>query len=468
MTVCRLRIKGMTCTSCSTSIETSLNKVLGVKKVQISLATEEALIQYDAKFINYKQIIDKIDHDLGFMASLISVGEERNKVILKVDGVHTIQGMHMIKMSLEALPGVDLVELDVEIENVIISYDPDQTGPRYFIEIIESIGSNYQASLYNPNGHGGADRAKEIARYKNHFLWSCTFTIPVFLLSMVFMYIHVLHDVLEIRVVNMLTVGQLLRWILATPVQFVFGRKFYIGAYNALSHGSANMDVLVTMGTNAAYFYSVYIVLHAATSPGFTGNDFFETSAMLISFILLGKYLEVLAKGKTSEAISQLLELAPETAILLDIEKSSNSGGGTVLSEKEISTQLIQRNDIIKVLPGSKVPTDGIIVWGHSHVNESMITGESKPVQKKQGDEVIGGTMNESGVLHVKATRVGAETALAQIVRLVEAAQMAKAPVQKLADAISRYFVPFVSVSFPGKEFDKLQFLKIKTNPHLL
>jgi Cu+-exporting ATPase len=220
------------------------------------------------------------------------------------------------------------------------------------------------------------------------------------------------------------------------------------------------MDVLVTMGTNAAYFYSVYIVLRAATSSSFIGNDFFETSAMLISFILLGKYLEVLAKGKTSEAIAQLLELAPETATLLDIDKSCSASGGMVLSEKEISTQLIQRNDIIKILPGSKVPIDGTIVWGRSHLNESMITGESKPVQKKEGDEVIGGSINQSGVLHVRATRVGAETALAQIVRLVEAAQMAKAPVQKLADGISRHFVPFVSIPFLGnKQFGKLSVL---------
>lgn len=442
-TICRLRIKGMTCTSCSSSIESYLNKVSGVKKAEISLATEEAIIQYDPKSINYKQIMEVID-DMGYMADLISAGEERDKVTLKVEGAHSVEGMHLIKISLEALPGVKSVEMDVEGEKVIVSYDPDQTGPRCFIEVIESTGSSpdyYKASLYMHPGYGAPDRTEEITRYKRSFLWSCICTVPIFLLSMVFMYIPAIEGGLDAKVVNMLTIGQLLRWLLATPVQFVFGRQFYVGAFKSLRHGSANMDVLVALGTNAAYFYSVYIVLRASMSANFTGNDFFETSAMLISFILLGKFLEILAKGKTSEAIAKLMNLAPATATLLHIDEDGN-----VMSESEISTQLIQRNDIIKVVPGSKVPTDGLVIWGQSHVNESMITGEARPVPKRQGDRVIGGTMNQSGVLHVKATHVGSETALSQIVRLVEAAQMAKAPVQKLADGISRYFVPSVVV----------------------
>jgi Cu+-exporting ATPase len=161
---------------------------------------------------------------------------------------------------------------------------------------------------------------------------------------MVFMYIPGIKEGLDKKVVNMLTVGALLRWILSTPVQFVIGRRFYIGAYNSLRHGSANMDVLIAFGTNAAYFYSVYAVLRSATSPTFKSTDFFETSAMLISFILLGKFLEVVAKGKTSEAISKLMNLAPVTATLLTVDEQNN-----VLEEREISSQLIQRNDVIKV-----------------------------------------------------------------------------------------------------------------------
>jgi Cu+-exporting ATPase len=201
------------------------------------------------------------------------------------------------------------------------------------------------------------------------------------------------------------------------------------------------MDVLIALGTNAAYFYSVYSVLRSATSPSFESADFFETSSMLISFILLGKYLEVLAKGKTSEAIAKLMDLAPGTAILLTLDDQGN-----VSSEEEIDSRLIQRNDVIKIIPGAKIASDGFVIWGQSHVNESMITGEARPVAKRKGDTVIGGTVNENGVLHIKATRVGSESALSQIVRLVESAQMAKAPVQKFADRISRYFVPLVSI----------------------
>lgn len=159
--------------------------------------------------------------------------------------------------------------------------------------------------------------------------------------------------------------------------------RFYVGAYHALKRGYSNMDVLVALGTNAAYFYSVYIIVKALISDSFEGQDLFETSSMLVSFILLGKYLEVVAKGKTSDALSKLTELAPETAVLLTLDKD-----GSVISEVEISTQLLQRNDFIKIVPGEKVPVDGVVIKGQSHVNESMITGEARPIAKKPGDKV--------------------------------------------------------------------------------
>ena len=240
----------------------------------------------------------------------------------------------------------------------------------------------------------------------------------------------------------MLNTGEIIRCVLATPVQFLIGWRFYYGSYKALRRGSANMDVLIALGTNAAYFYSLYSVLRAASSPGFKGEDFFETSSMLITFILLGKYLEVMAKGKTSDAISKLMKLTPDTAILLSLDSE-----GQVTGEEEIDGRLIQKNDVIKILPGVKVASDGYVVWGKSHVDESMMTGEANLVAKRKGDTVIGGTLNANGVLHVKVTRVGSESALAQIIRLVESAQLAKAPVQKLADTISKFFVPLV-ISF--------------------
>ncbi|KAL7160122.1 hypothetical protein ABFS83_01G072800 [Erythranthe nasuta] len=438
--VCRIRIKGMTCTSCSTTVESALQSLPGVQRAQVALATEEAEIRYNPNILTSTQILEAVE-DSGFEATLISTGEEdRCKIHLQVDGVRTESSMRIIGDSLQALPGVQDMDFDLELNKVSLSYQPDLTGPRNFIEVIESTGSGrYKAKIFPEGTSRGSHRGEEIKKYYKSFLWSLVFTIPVFLLSMVFMYIPGIKHGLETKIVNMLNIGEVLRWILSTPVQFIIGRRFYVGAYKALRHGSANMDVLIALGTNAAYFYSVYSVLRAATSPNFESTDFFETSSMLISFILLGKYLEVLAKGKTSDAIEKLMDLAPETATLLTLD-----GEGNVLHEEEIDSRLIQKNDVMKIIPGAKLPCDGFVMWGQSHVNESMITGESRPVGKRKGDLVIGGTVNTNGVLHIKAKKVGSESALAQIVRLVESAQMAKAPVQKLADRISKFFVPLV------------------------
>ncbi|CAL5069316.1 unnamed protein product [Urochloa decumbens] len=439
--VCRLHIKGMTCTSCTNTVESALQAFPGVQRASVALATEEAEIRYDRRIVAANELIKAVE-ETGFEAVLITTGEDRNRIDLKIDGVLNERLIMILESSIQALPGVEDIKVDTELHKITISYKPDQTGPRDLIEVIESATSgDITASIY-PEAEGREHhRYGEIKRYKQSFLWSLIFTIPVFLTSMVFMYIPGLKDGLEKKVVNMMSIGELLRWILSTPVQFIIGHKFYSGAYKAVCHGSPNMDVLIALGTNTAYFYSVYSVLRAAISENYTSTDFFETSSMLISFILLGKYLEILAKGKTSEAIAKLMDLAPETATLLIHDHEGN-----VVGEKEIDSRLIQKNDVIKVVPGGKVASDGFVIWGQSHVNESMITGESRPVAKRKGDTVIGGTVNENGVLHVRATFVGSESALAQIVRLVESAQMAKAPVQKFADQISRVFVPLVIV----------------------
>lgn len=430
----------MTCTSCSSTVESALTSLPGVQTAQVALATEEAEIFYDPRVISYNQLLQAVE-DTGFEAILIGVGEDISKIDIQVDGFKTDHSLKTIARSLQSLPGVQETETYPELKKISISYKANLTGPRTFIEVIESSGSGHFKAMIYPEDQDGREsrRKQEIKQYYKCFLWSLVFTIPVFLTSMVFMYVPLIKKVLDIKVVNMLTIGEILRWELATLVQFIVGRRFYIGSYKALRHGSPNMDVLIALGTNAAYFYSVYIVLRAANSRDFKGTDFFETSSMLITFILLGKYLEVLAKGKTSEAIAKLIKLAPDTALLLNLDDEGN-----VTSEQEIDSRLIQKNDVIKIIPGAKVASDGLVLWGQSHVNESMITGESRPVAKRKGDTVIGGTVNENGVLHIKATRVGSESALAQIVRLVESAQMAKAPVQKFADRISKYFVPLV------------------------
>lgn len=438
--MCRIHIKGMTCTSCSSTVESVLQGFRGVLNASVALTTEEAEIKYNPRLVSANHLMEAVK-DTGFDSELISTGEDRNTIQLKIEGIRSEQSMRMVESSLQALPGIESLDIDFLLHRVSISYKSDQTGPRNFIEVIESIGSGqYKASIYSGQGKREPQRREEIKQYYRSFLWSLVFTIPVFLSSMVFMYIPGIHQILDSKVVNMLTAGELLRWILSTPVQFVIGGRFYTGSYKALRHGSANMDVLIALGTNTAYFYSVFSVLRAASFNNLMANDFFETSSMLISFILLGKYLEVLAKGKTSEAIVKLMDLAPETAILLKYDEDGNVSG-----EQEIDSRLVQKNDLIKILPGEKVASDGYVIWGQSHVNESMITGEARPIAKRKGDSVIGGTVNENSVLHVRATHVGSESALSQIVRLVESAQMAKAPVQKLADRISKYFVPLVS-----------------------
>ncbi|XP_038700564.1 copper-transporting ATPase HMA4-like isoform X2 [Tripterygium wilfordii] len=436
--VCWLRIKGMACTSCSESVEHALQMADGVKKAVVGLALEEAKVHFDPNLTDVNRIIEAVE-DAGFGTELIGSGNEVNKAHLKVEG---IEDMTIIQRSLESAIGVDHVEIDLANHKVTVTYDPDLTGPRSLIQRIQEAGSgsnSFHASLYIPLGRRETERHHEIDMYRNQFYLSCLFTVPVFMFSMVLPMLPPFGKWLEHKIYKMFTVGLLLRWIFCTPVQFIIGRRFYLGSYQALRRKSANMDVLVALGTNAAYFYSVFIAIKAMTSDAFEGQDFFETSAMLISFILLGKYLEIVARGKTSDALTKLTKLAPDTAYLLTLD-----GDGNVISETEISTQLIQRKDIIKIVPGAIIPVDGIVTSGQSYVNESMITGESSPIEKKSGDKVIGGTVNENGCILVKATHVGSETALSQIVQLVEAAQLAKAPVQKLADQISKFFVPIV------------------------
>ncbi|WOL19223.1 hypothetical protein Cni_G28021 [Canna indica] len=442
--VCRLRIKGMACTNCSESVEKALLMVDGVKKVFVGFALEEAKVHFDPGITDSVHLVEAIEN-AGFGADLISSEDDSNKVHLKVEGLYSPEDATTIKSFLEAAKGVNQVEVDEVNHKVTIAYDPDLTGPRSLIECIQESGHRpnlFHASLHtNPKGRE-IERHNESTAYRNQFLWSCLFSVPVFLFSMVLPMVSPIGCWLSYKLINNLTMGMLLRWILCTPVQFVIGWRFYLGSYHALRWGSSNMDVLVALGTNAAYFYSMYIMVKASTSETFRGQDFFETSSMLISFILLGKYLEVLAKGKTSDALAKLTDLAPDTASLLSLDVDGN-----IISETEIITQLLQRNDVIKILPGGTIPVDGVVLRGQSHVNESMITGEARPISKRPGDKVIGGTVNENGCILVKATNVGSETALSQIVQFVEAAQLARAPVQKLADKISRFFVPVVVIA---------------------
>jgi len=275
--VCRLRIKGMACTSCSESVERALQMVPGVKKAAVGLALEEAKVHYDPNVTSRDLIIEAVE-DAGFGADLINSGDDVNKVHLKLEGVNSPEDAKLIQSVLETAEGVNHVEWDTVEQTIKVAYDPDITGPRLLIERIQNAAKPpkcFNATLHSPPKQREAERNHEIRNYRNQFLWSCLFTVPVFLFSMVLPMISPYGDWLSYRICNNMTIGMLLRWLLCSPVQFVIGWRFYIGAYHALKRGYSNMDVLVALGTNAAYFYSVYIVLKALTSASFEGQDFF-------------------------------------------------------------------------------------------------------------------------------------------------------------------------------------------------
>eukprot|EP00850_Spirogloea_muscicola_P017926 SM000159S01757 [mRNA] locus=s159:74244:78897:- [translate_table: standard] len=435
----RFRVSGMTCSACVGSVEAALLAVRGVLRASVALATEQAEVEYDPELVDAKAIVGAIE-DAGFAGELLATGEV-DRVVLNIAGMWREDVVLRVEAALREVKGVRQVAACHRTECADVLYDPEVCGLRALVEAVAGVdGPDGKLRALMPSFHAlqAHDRSQEADKYRRLFFLSAAFTIPAFLVAMVCPHIPVLHELLMVRL-GPLALGSWLKLALVTPVQFGIGARFYVGAYRSLRHGAANMDVLVALGTSAAYFYSVFSVVSVAWRRNLPSADFFETSAMLITFILLGKYLEVVAKGRTSEAISKLLQLAPATAVILEVGTD-----GKVVTEREIDTRLVQRGDILKVIPGAKVPADGQVVHGSSHVDESMITGESAPVPKAPGAAAVGGTINLTGLLHVKALRVGSDTALARIVRLVETAQMSKAPIQRFADYVSSIFVPVV------------------------
>jgi len=273
------------------------------------------------------------------------------------------------------------------------------------------------------------------------FLISLVFAIPTAILGMILENIPDVADRMRAtEAVPGFPVDAFILFLLATPAQFWLGWKFYISAARGLRHFTANMDLLVALGTSAAYFLSIATILVHAVNPDFEVQLYFDSSVLLITFILFGRLLSNVAKGKTADAITKLLALQADTAVLLQLDEQT----GKVLEEREIDVNLVQKGDVLKIVPGEQIPADGEIVFGVTSIDQSMLTGEAVPVAKGVGDEVIGGTINREGTVHMRATRVGAETALARIVQLVEEAQNEKAPIQAVADLISRFFVPAI------------------------
>jgi len=341
---------------------------------------------------------------------------------INLEGMHCASCATLIAKRLEKEPGVSYANVNLTTEKASVEFDENKTSEQKIINAIESLG-DYKAKIMS-NDEGSRDyetkkREKSLKKMRNIFLFSLIFAIPAFLIGMVFMWIGI-----EIPYRNFIL------FLLATPVQFIAGWGIYKSAFSALKNKSANMDSLIAIGTSAAYFYSVYVTLFEPMA-----DQYFEAAAVLITFVMLGRYLEAIAKGKTSEAIKKLMHLSPKIAIVIRKGK-----------EVKIPVDEVVVEDIILVKPGEKVPVDGIIIEGSSAIDESMITGESMPVEKKKNDIVIGATINKHGSFKFKATKVGANTTLSQIIKLIEDAQGKKAPIQRFADKISAYFVPAVIV----------------------
>ncbi|CAN1287885.1 Copper-transporting ATPase RAN1 [Linum perenne] len=429
------RTLGMTCAACVNSVEGILRDLPGVKRAVVALATSIGEVEYDPSVISKNDIVDAIE-DAGFEGSLVQ-SSQQDKILVGITGIMTEMDELLLERILRTSRGVReflYSRISTELE---VLFDPEVISSRSLVDAIEG-GSNgqFKLNVINPYARMTSRDNEEASTMFRHFISSLFFSIPVFFIRVICPHIPLLDSLLLWRFGPFL-MGDWLKWALVSVVQFVIGKRFYVGAARALKNGSTNMDVLVALGTSASYFYSVCALLYGAAT-GFWSPTYFETSSMLITFVLMGKYLECLAKGKTSDAIKKLVELAPATALLVVKDK-----GGEV-QERAIDALLIQHGDTLKVIPGAKIPADGVVVWGSSYVNESMVTGESEPVLKEIDSSVIGGTINLHGVLHVKATKIGSDAVLSQIISLVETAQMSKAPIQKFADFVASLFVPAV------------------------
>lgn len=405
-----LKISGMSCAACASRLEKVLGKLPGVTKVNVNFATESAALEYEAPMT-----LDTVTEKIG-QAGFAVVTEQ---IEYKIGGMSCAACAARIEKKLKATSGVYQAVVNLAAEKAVIRYNAANTSPAQLKRIIEELG--FQAHNVAVGQELDREKAARQAEIRRQRLWLIISAV----LSMPFLVMMVAEFMGSHRMMQILT--PYVQLALATPIQFGAGWQFYRGAYAALRGGSANMDVLVVLGTSAAYIFS----LANLTMPGM--HLYFETSAVLITLILLGKLLEASAKGKTSEAIKKLMGLQAKTARII------RQG-----EEIDIPVDDVIPGDVVVVRPGEKIPVDGLILEGNAVIDESMLTGESLPVEKEKGDKVVGATINKLGTFRFTATRVGRETALAQIINIVEEAQGSKAPIQRFADIVSGYFVPAV------------------------
>ncbi len=410
-------VTGMTCANCALNIERGAKKMEGVDDITMNFASGQAAVTFDSKKLGIKDILKKIQ-DLGYNVPT-------TKVEFPVTGMTCVNcAMNIEKAVGKNVPGIVKASVNFATERLSVEYVPSVSSIDDIISAIEKAGYGAISPDDILEGEDAEEAARnaEIRDQTLKFAVGVFFTLPLFLLSMG----------RDFNLLGMWSHAVWVNWLflgLATPVQFYTGWDYYVGGFKSLRNRSANMDVLVAMGSTVAYVYSLFVLVF----PLLGDHVYFETSAVIITLIKLGKLLEARTKGKTGGAIRKLIGLQPKTATIIQDN-----------IEKEIPLTAIKVGDIIIVRPGEKVPVDGVVLEGESAVDESMLTGESLPVDKKVNDKVVGGTINGEGLLKFRADRVGKETALAQIIRLVQEAQGSKAPIQAIADRVAAVFVPAV------------------------
>lgn len=407
----QFNIQGMTCAACSNRVEKGLNELEGVEAT-VNFATEKATILYDPDNVSVKTIEQKVE-SLGYQI-------QHEEVQLNIMGMTCAACSGRIERVLNKTSGVEQATVNLALETGKVVFNPNMITREAIIEKIKNVGFDAELTTSSPEQQD--HKQDEITKRTRLFWISTAFSLP--LLWTMFAHFSFTSSVY----VPTWLMNPYVQWALATPVQFGIGAIFYRGAYYSLKNKSANMDVLVALGTSAAYFYSVYLVF---TSPH--EGLYFETSAVLITLILLGKLFEAKAKGRSSDAIQALMGLKPQQA--------------TVEVNGVWTTQpidMISVGDRILVKPGESIPVDAIVISGQSTLDESMLTGESLPIEKTTGQDVFAATVNQTGSLIIEAQHVGADTILSQIIQTVEDAQGSKAPIQRLADQISNVFVPIV------------------------
>uniref|UniRef100_A0A8B9HLE0 P-type Cu(+) transporter n=1 Tax=Astyanax mexicanus TaxID=7994 RepID=A0A8B9HLE0_ASTMX len=399
---CFIQIGGMTCASCVANIERNLKNEHGIHSVLVALMASKAEVRYNPAVMDPLKIAECI-RELGFTASVMENYDGSDGALeLVIRGMTCASCVHKIESSLMKQKGIVYASVALATNKAHVKYDPEVTGPRDIIRLIENLG--FEASLVKKDRSGShLDHSIEIQQ-------------------------HVCFPLQKQENPRV-------------KIHFIGGRHFYAQAYKALKHWSANMDVLIVLATSIAFTYSLVILMVAMIEKAKVNPiTFFDTPPMLFVFISLGRWLEQIAKSKTSEALSKLMSLQATEATVVTL----NGDTMAVLSEEQVDVELVQRGDVVKVVPGGKFPVDGRVIEGHSMADESLITGEAMPVTKKPGSTVIAGSINQNGSLLIRATHVGTDTTLSQIVKLVEEAQTSKAPIQQFADRISGYFVPFI------------------------